>query len=202
MKLKLNSKLKMEEILDEVNDQDEVIGQLSRSEIHRLKKRHRATHIFVFNDLGKLFLQRRSEQKDCFPNKWDSSASGHLERGESYDECAKRELSEEIGLIEKKPEALFKLDACEETGWEFVWVYRVFSNGPFRLQSSEIAEADWFSMSEIHRWISQKPSDFTSGFILILQHYHKDQKPHKDHKVQNDHELHKGQNDLFDQKDS
>lgn len=161
------------EILDEVNERDEVIGQLSRSEMHRLKRRHRAVHILVFNDLGQIFLQRRSAQKDCFPDKWDSSASGHLDRGEDYDVCAKREVFEEIGIVIESPERLFKLPACEETGWEFVWVYRARSNGPFRLQASEIAEGKWNSIDAVNRWIVQKPDDFSSGFILIWQCFQK-----------------------------
>ena len=44
----------MEEIFDEVNESDEVIGQRPRSEIHRLKRKHRAVHILVFNDKGEL----------------------------------------------------------------------------------------------------------------------------------------------------
>ena len=46
-----------EEIFDVVNDRDEVIGQKSRSEIHRLKLNHRAVHVLVFNARGELFLQ-------------------------------------------------------------------------------------------------------------------------------------------------
>src|SRR5688572_31217226 len=86
-----------EEIFDVVNERDEVIGQKPRSEIHRLKLKHRAVHVLVFNSKGQLFLQKRSMTKDCFPGTWDSSASGHLDCGEEYDACARRELREELG---------------------------------------------------------------------------------------------------------
>src|SRR3989442_704060 len=86
-----------EEIFDVVNEGDEVIGQKPRSEIHRLNLKHRAVHVLVFNARGELFLQKRSMKKDCFPGAWDSSASGHLDTGESYDACAVRELREELG---------------------------------------------------------------------------------------------------------
>ena len=80
-----------EEILDVVDNHDEVIGQQPRGEIHRLKLKHRAVHVLVFNSRSELFLQKRSMKKDCFPGAWDSSASGHLASGESYDSCAVRE---------------------------------------------------------------------------------------------------------------
>ncbi len=105
-----------EEIFDVVNDHDEVIGQKPRNEIHRLRLKHRAVHVLVFNARGELFLQKRSMKKDCFPGTWDSSASGHLDSGENYDACAVRELKEELGLaLEQAPERLFKIGACAET---------------------------------------------------------------------------------------
>jgi isopentenyl-diphosphate delta-isomerase type 1 len=159
-----------EEIFDVVNDQDEVIGRCPRSEIHRLKLKHRAVHVLVFNSRGDLFLQKRSMKKDCFPGTWDSSASGHLDSGESYDSCAIRELGEELGLIiSAVPERLFKIDACAETGWEFVWIYRCQFEGPFTLHPDEIECGDWFSPVALGRWLVEKPDDFAGAVPLIWE---------------------------------
>ena len=157
-----------EEIFDVVNERDEVIGQKPRSEIHRQKLNHRAVHVLVFNARGELFLQKRSMNKDCFPGRWDSSASGHLDSGESYDTCATRELREEIGLVPAQPpQRLFKVDACPETGREFVWVYRCAAEGPFELHPEEIERGGWFAPMAVNRWLTQKPGDFAGGVALI-----------------------------------
>ncbi|MBI1839988.1 MAG: NUDIX domain-containing protein [Verrucomicrobia bacterium] len=157
-----------EEIFDVVNERDEVVDQQPRSEVHRRQLLHRAVHVLVFNRKGELLLQKRSMRKDCFPGTWDSSASGHLDRGESYDACAVRELREEIGLhAGQTPERLFKIGACPETGFEFVWVYRCESEGPFILQPEEVDEARWFGPEEIQRWIADRPQEFASAFPLI-----------------------------------
>ncbi|HEY3860350.1 MAG TPA: NUDIX domain-containing protein [Verrucomicrobiae bacterium] len=157
-----------EEIFDIVNDRDEVIAQMPRSQVHREGRKHRAVHVLVFNARGQLFLQKRSLAKDCFPGAWDSSASGHLDHGEDYDACALRELKEEIGLAAAvSPARLFKIDACPETGQEFVWVYRLESEGPFVLQSEEIERGDWFTPARINEWIARAPAEFASGFVLI-----------------------------------
>ena len=63
-----------------------------------VKLLHRAIHVFVFNKVGQLYLQRRSMAKDTAPGKWVSSCSGHVNSGEDYDKAAGRELIEEIGL--------------------------------------------------------------------------------------------------------
>ncbi|HAM72796.1 MAG TPA: hypothetical protein DCM86_14235 [Verrucomicrobiales bacterium] len=157
-----------EEIFDVVNERDEVIDRRPRSEVHRRGLLHRAVHVLVFNARGEIFLQKRSMLKDCFPGTWDSSASGHLDSGEEYDACAVRELREEIGLrIETPPERLFRVEACPETGFEFVWVYRCRSEGPFVLQPSEVEKGGWFSPVEVDGWISERPAEFASAFPLI-----------------------------------
>lgn len=167
-----------EEIFDVVDDHDQVIGQASRGTVHRDKLKHRAIHIFVHNSTGKIFLQKRSMAKDCFPGKWDSSASGHLDSGEEYDECSIRELREELGVdLEERPEKLFKVNACEETGWEFVWLYRLQSEGPFELQASEIEMGDWFTPKEVDDWIEKSPEDFAPAFILLWQKVRKEPLP-------------------------
>jgi isopentenyl-diphosphate delta-isomerase type 1 len=156
------------EIFDVVNDQDEVVDCRSRREIHQLGLKHRAVHVLVFNSQGKLFLQKRSLEKDCFPGAWDSSASGHLDSGEEYDACALRELKEELGITPISPPVrLFKIQACPQTGHEFVWVYRCHSDGPFNLHPQEIEQGAWFTPAEINEWLHSSPADFAGGFQEI-----------------------------------
>ena len=159
-----------EEIFDVVDANDQVIGQKTRSEVHRLGLRHRAIHLLVFNAKGELFLQKRSIKKDCFPGTWDSSVSGHVDAGETYDACAQRESREEIGLkLAATPERLFKIDACEETGQEFVWLYCCENEGPFRLDPDELSDGGWFATKKITDWIAATSEDFAPAFVQIWQ---------------------------------
>ena len=68
-------------------------GTRRAGEVHGNNLRHRAVHILVFNNLGELFLQKRSRWKDRHPRRWDSSAAGHVDAGEEYDVAANRELA-------------------------------------------------------------------------------------------------------------
>jgi isopentenyldiphosphate isomerase len=157
-----------EEIFDVVNEEDQVVGRRPRTEVHRLGLMHRAVHVLVFNARGEVFLQKRSMTKDRQPGLWDSSASGHLDTGESYDACAIREVREEIGLrLESPPERLFKLGASAETDQEHVWVYRCKAEGPFSLHPEEIERGDWFAPDVVARWMNERPSEFASALLVI-----------------------------------
>jgi isopentenyldiphosphate isomerase len=164
----MNQAQNADELFDVVNDRDEVIGQETRGNVHRLGLKHRAVHVLVFNRRGEVFLQKRSMKKDTSPGAWDSSASGHLDTGEDYDACALRELQEEIGLKTSSPPArLFKIDGCPETGQEFVWVYRLEAEGPFILHPDEIESGGWFAPEKVTNWMAESPKDFARALLLI-----------------------------------
>jgi isopentenyl-diphosphate delta-isomerase type 1 len=160
------------EIFDVVNERDEVVGQEIRSRVHQLGLKHRAIHVLVFNQRGELFLQKRSQRKDTAPGAWDSSASGHLNAGEDYDTCAVRELAEEIGLQSAvAPTRLFKMEASSDTGQEFVWVYRLSSDGPMTLNADEIEKGGWFAPDAVTRWTAERPREFARAFVAIWRLY-------------------------------
>ncbi|MGZ8217574.1 NUDIX hydrolase [Methylomagnum sp.] len=160
------------ERLYEVDEHDHVIGPRARGELHRLGLRHRAVHILVFNGRGELFLQKRATTKDINPGLWDTSAAGHVDFGESYDQCAARELAEELGVESPAAlEFLFKLPATDQTGWEFVQVYRAQYDGELRLCADEITEGRWFNMDEMNAWLAQGGEGLTTSFQVIWRTY-------------------------------
>ena len=154
------------EIFDVVDENDQVVGQQTRGEVHARKLLHRAIHVFVFNKRGDLLLQRRSMFKDAHHGVWDSSVSGHLDAGEDYPAAAIRELEEEMGIrVDAAPEEIARISACEATGWEHVRLYQTPHSGSIRFPAAEVETAAWFPVQEIEAWIAARPEDFASGFI-------------------------------------
>ena len=90
-----------------------------------------------------MYLQQRSRWKDRHPLKWDSSAAGHVAAEESYEETARRELEEELG-INVPLEKLLKLPASARTEQEFVWLYRGEIRGSPMVNRSEIETGAFF----------------------------------------------------------
>ena len=106
--------------------------------------------------------------KDLAPGLWDSSCSGHLDSGEGYDAAAVRELGEELGLtVTEAPMRWFRVEACEETGWEFCWIYRLKSEGPFVLHPEEIDGGEWLAPAEVAARIAAKPDNYCTSFRLV-----------------------------------
>ena len=156
------------EIFDIVDECDEVIGSASREEVHRKGLKHRSVHLLVFNRKGEVLLQKRSMQKDTFPDTWDSTVSGHVDSGEDYDQSVIRESIEEMGIeFDSVPEKMFKITACEETGQEFCWIYCHHHDGPFSPNEDEISEVRWFSPEELENLPLQDSSIFSPAFSLI-----------------------------------
>lgn len=155
------------ELFDIVDASDRVIGREPRHLVHARGLRHRAIHVWLCN-AGRVFLQRRSKLKDSAPGCWDSSCSGHLDTGETYDQSMRRELSEELGIHSRPPVwPVLKVSARPETGMEFVWLYRGLYDGPFSLNPAEVLDGRWFSSNEVDSALSADPGAFAPAFSFL-----------------------------------
>jgi len=155
-----------------VDKDDQVCGYASRAEVHGNNLLHRAVHILIFNAAGDVYLQQRSRWKDRHPLKWDSSAAGHVTAEENYDETARRELKEELG-IEVPLEKIFRLTASSRTDHEFIWGYRGVASKAVLPNKSEIERGAFFARDVIDGWTSARPGDFAPGFLECWNSYRK-----------------------------
>jgi 16S rRNA (adenine1518-N6/adenine1519-N6)-dimethyltransferase len=153
-----------------VDKNDRILRDASRSEVHANNLRHRAVHILIFNAAGEVYLQQRSRWKDRHPLKWDSSAAGHVGAPESYDETARRELKEELGITAPLKK-ISKLPASERTDQEFIWLYRGEVAGNLSPNRTEIETGAFFSETVIDGWVAARPEDFAPGFIECWKVY-------------------------------
>ena len=154
------------EMLEIVDEDNRVIGVRDRAEIHRQGLWHRSVHIFIFNSRGELYLQKRSPQKDQYPEHWDSSAAGHLIPGENLGMAAHRELGEELGIDTELTE-VYRHPACQETGWEFVTLFVGRTDEPVRLNLEEATEGRFFTTSQVRDLVEDPDQKVAPGFRLL-----------------------------------
>lgn len=163
------------EMLDVVDQDDRFITIEKRKEIHRKRLLHRAVHVFVFDEKRRIYLQKRALTKDQDPGRWDSSASGHVDSGESYSVAAVRELEEELGM--RVPlEKVLKVSACERTDGEhsMLFVAELNQGDPRPMANpEEILEGRFFLEDEIWKDMEHNPYKFTSSFRYLFSMYRK-----------------------------
>lgn len=164
-----------EEIFDVVDEQDRVVGQAPRSQVHKQGLLHRAACIFVFNSKGELLVQHRSATKDEFPSCYTSSASGHLGAGEDYAESAQREMFEEIGITAPL-EYLTKLPASRETANEFTVLFKAVTDQVPTYDPLEVAGGEYVELSELQRRMAAHPAQYTPPFKSLVEWYCREHK--------------------------
>ena len=165
-----DSRLTSAERFPIVDKKDRIVGFASRSQAHGNNLLHRAVHILIFNEAGEVYLQQRSRSKDRHPLKWDSSAAGHVAAGESYDETARRELKEELGVAVAL-QKISKLPAAPSTDHEFIYLYRGIACGDLVPNKSEIETGAFFPTLVVDGWTSARPEDFAPGFLQCWKVY-------------------------------
>lgn len=141
-----------EEILDLVNENDEVIGQMPRTEVVANGLRNkRVINAFIVNDEGKLWIPRRSPTKAQYPNALDMSIGGYVSFGEDYDTTFARETMEETRLdVAKLPHRLLgKMTPHEHGTNAFMQVYEIHANDVPDYNPEDFCESYWLTPKEI-----------------------------------------------------
>ncbi|WP_448871109.1 NUDIX hydrolase YfcD [Desulfobulbus propionicus] len=156
-----------EEIVVIVDRDNQPIGAVTRKIMRQQRLIHRASYILVFNTDGELYIQKRSRTKDIYPGYWDLAAGGVVLDGESYEESAKRELREELGISNVKLRPLF--DQYYEDATNRVWgrIFVCTSNGPFTLQEEEIDFGRFITLGKIEHLNQVEP--VTPDGMRLLQ---------------------------------
>ena len=111
-----------------------------------------AASVIIINEEGELLLGKRTDNQ-----KW-GYAGGSMNLGESVEDCARRELLEEMNLIADELE-FFMINSGEETHYiypngdevynvEIVYLCRKY-HGDMRPQESELSELRFFSPEQL-----------------------------------------------------
>ncbi|MEL7638033.1 MAG: NUDIX domain-containing protein [Solidesulfovibrio sp.] len=138
------------ELVDIVDAADRRLLVMPLAEAHRQGLFHRSVMVLVYNDQGKLYLQKRGPQKSLYPNRFDLSATGHVRAGEARQEAAARELQEELGLAAASLTWLDAVPASEETAYEFVTLFSAGRPGqPPRPNPDEVAGGVFVDAAEL-----------------------------------------------------
>ncbi|MBA2362192.1 MAG: NUDIX domain-containing protein [Chloroflexia bacterium] len=157
-----------EEMLQVVDTRGRFLWAASRAECHADSSLiHRSVCVLLFNAAGELYIQRRAMDKDLYAGLRDLSASGHVRIGETEDNAAARELSEELGVrapIERVQSVLLRLP--EET--EHATIYRCKHDGVIIPDRDELAGGEFYGQVQVARLPDLTP--YALGILTRLEY--------------------------------
>ncbi len=158
-----------------VDENDKVIGEGTKEEAWEKGIIHRIARIFLFNSKGELLIQKRADHLTSVPGLWDSSAAGHVDNGEEYQQAAERELSEEVGiadipLIERDKFFTDEKDESDKIKKRFNMIYSATYDGDIKQNAEEVSEIRWIEPKVLAQWMEKNPADFTAGFRMNFKY--------------------------------
>lgn len=92
------------ELFDKVDEEDKVIGRVTRGQAHMDGHIHRSVMWFLFDEHKGIFVnQRAAKGKDFHPSYWSIVLGGHVLAGQSYRQALIKEADEEAAVRGVQP---------------------------------------------------------------------------------------------------
>ena len=152
-----------EELIDVLNERGDKTGiTMPREIIHKDGLWHASVQIWVYSPKRReVLLQKRSLEKKSYPGRFDISAAGHVDAGESVENAALREFHEELGIPIKfsdlEPIFIWRDSVEVKKGFsenEFQYVYLLeMDDLPTNIQKSELESVEFISFDKFMREI-------------------------------------------------
>ncbi len=166
----------MDEVLDLVNADDLVIGQVKRQFIYENNlHNYRVVGIFLLDSKFNLLVPTRSISCSIYPGCFDFSVAGHVLHGESYVAAAIREAEEELGVPKGSLELNEFLYAPYPNNYglsSFCKYFYAFYNSDLLINKSiEVADYKFMMLDEVKLLIQEQPDKFKSDYIPVFHHF-------------------------------
>ena len=159
-----------------VDQEDNVIGTMSKIEAHKKAVLHRAFSVFILNKKGELMLQKRALNKYHSPALWTNTCCSHQREGEGNLQAGKRRLKEEMGFTTPLEELFsFIYKAPFDNGLtehEFDHVMLGYYDGLPKINFEEVASWKWISLENVKKHMEKNPEHYTAWFKIIYERFY------------------------------
>lgn len=155
----------MEIILVDQNDQE--IGTKNINEVDWIHDIYRSSAILLYNKNAEILIAQRSFTKKQSPGRWDASAAGIVEAGETYQSNILKETREELGLDLAGAELVMGPKTFAEhndpkrqhfTQWFYAYCDRPID--AFALQKNEVEGIRWMARNKLLKEMANTSEQF------------------------------------------
>jgi isopentenyl-diphosphate delta-isomerase len=156
-----------EELVVLVDEQDQVVGSMPKSQVHTdHTPLHRGLSVYVFDDQGNVIVQQRADHKKTWPGVWSNSCCGHPQPGEPYETAAAREVKEELGVdvvdLKKVGDYRYRFEKNGVVEHEICPVFSSRFTGEVRLDPREVKEWKWMTWTDFLATLAADQDDLWS----------------------------------------
>ena len=159
----------MGELVDRVDEEDLVVGVVERAEAIEKGWLHRVATTVCRDPRGRILVHRRPDGISRFPGQYNWLIGGAAEAGESYEEAAARELSEELGVFGVPVRHVFKFLCRGEISPYWLGVHEAVVRGAIVPDPTEIDWYGWFGEGELLEAVGR--GEFVSDGVEALRRY-------------------------------
>lgn len=161
-------------LIDIVDGNDTIIGTATKDEAQQKGLAHRVVRISLEDPAGNILIQKRQNDKELYPGCWDSSAAGHVDSGEVYEEAAERELYEELGVVTSLEEVKH-YPSEGKFDWRILKRFNKLYTGviapetSFTLQEDEVSDVRWVTRAELQDLLLHHPDQVADGLKEVYE---------------------------------
>jgi 8-oxo-dGTP pyrophosphatase MutT (NUDIX family) len=139
-----------DELITRYDEHGTPVGTIRRSVMRARGLWHAATGVLVRSvDGERVYVHLRADTKDVYPGMYDCWAGGVVAAGETPEECARRELAEELGVAGVTLRPLFTYRFVDPPVRYHSFDYEVRWDGPIAHQPSEVVAGEWMTVEEL-----------------------------------------------------
>jgi isopentenyl-diphosphate Delta-isomerase len=167
-------------LVELVDETGAATGSCSVAEAHASPgRRHRAFSVLLYDDAGRVLLQRRAAVKTRFAARWSNSCCGHPAPGQDLATAATQRMTAELGLTPGHTTVpteigVFRYRAADrgtgriEREWDHILVATLTSGAP-EPDEAEVSDYRWVPPGVLRAGIAADPGAYTPWLAGVLQ---------------------------------
>lgn len=154
---------------------DGTLTPVEKLAVHQRGLRHLAVSVFVIHD-GAILIQQRALGKYHTPGLWANTCCTHPEWGELPLDCARRRLTEELGITGLALSHRGQVEYRAEVGQDMiehevveVFLAEAVPSLPLDPNPDEVMATRWITPETLAQEVAQAPDRFTPWLRIYLE---------------------------------